>query len=347
MLSEKRGHRWWGAKAATLVVATVTSLSCSGIPELPAMIDGGWQGHGLTAVRCRLPSVVAVSFDEEVRLINARIDPSRQIVESRWEDGALELVVDQELSPGTEYWIDALVEDTAGNRSSLLVSVYGLNTDLPAVLINEFVCEASGNHGDWVELLIVEDGNLGGMTLYEGTPQDWDSRKVLPPVGVHAGDRVIVHFKPQGTADEIDEISDPSAGGGRNTHPEAFDFWVDGGDGIPNTTGGLVLTEAPEGEIVDAVLYTTKRYEAADDLRGFGLAGQLELFETVSAAGAWQVAGSIVVPDDGVDPETSTSTRSINREPGAPDTDAAADWYVGPTSSASPGVENTFERYLP
>jgi hypothetical protein len=93
----------------------------------------------------------------------------------------------RDLAPGDLYWIDARVEDESGNMSSVLVSVYGLNPQLPEVRINEFVCEGTGRHVDWVELLVLGDGNLGGLTLYEGSPGIWDSRYVLSAMDVAAG----------------------------------------------------------------------------------------------------------------------------------------------------------------
>jgi hypothetical protein len=311
------------------------------------MIQGDWVPPMLTRVTARTPRVVALEFDKPVRLLEATIDPAVAIQETRWHNDALELRGATDFLASVEYWIDARVEDESGNISSVLVSVYGLNENLPEIRINEFVCEGSGSHPDWVELKVLSAGNVAGLCLYEGGPGIWDSRKVLPALELSAGDYVVVHFKPEVIPEEVDETTDPAESGGLDTHPEAWDFWVRGGDGIPNTTGALTLTAFPGGPVLDAVLYTTKRYDPDDDKRGFGLKSQLEIFEDVVAAGGWQIAGDFVIPEDGLDPEDSTATRSIAREPAGIDTDTAADWHITPTSGATPGSENTTEVYVP
>ncbi len=321
------------------------NIGCSAVPELPNMIDGDWSSPILTGVFARSPAVVALEFDETVELKRAFITPDREIVSSQWREGELHLHTDSELKPGAEYWIDAVVADESGNISSIVVSVYGLNEELPPVLINEFVCEGSGTRPDWVELRVLAAGNLGGLTLYEGSPGTWDSRFVFPDVSVEADDYVIVHFKPEAIPEEIDETERRDESGGRDSHPEAWDFWVEGGDGIPNSTGALSITPYPDGPIVDAVLYTTRRYDPDSPLRGFGLASQVDMFEEVVEAGAWEIDGAEVIPEDGIDPKDSTATRSLNRNNDGRDTDTALDWHIGPTSSASPGYTNTDETY--
>jgi hypothetical protein len=330
--------------AGALLVATIIT-GCTALPELPEMIRGDWQPPILVATEARDTDRIALVFDEEVALCEAALDPDHAVVASRWHDGALKLHIEPAMTAGTEYWIDATVEDVAGNISSILVSAWGLNTELPEILINEFVCEGSGTRPDWVELRVLGAGNMGGMTLYEGSPGIWDSRYVFGPMEVSAGDYLVVHFKPQVIPEEIDEYESPLVSGGYNATPQGYDFWVRGGDGIPNSTGALTLCDWPGGPIRDAVLYTTKRYDAAHPLRGFGLESQLQIFEEVVANGAWSIAGEIVVPEDALDPEDSTATRSINRESAAADTDSAADWHIAPTSGATPGGVNTDERY--
>jgi hypothetical protein len=329
----------------TALVWCVVTGGCSGVPELPEMIGGDWQPPILTAVEARSGNTVALVFDEPVELREVTFEAPVAVTAAAWEEEGLVVTTDTDLAPGDLYWIDARVEDESGNMSSVLVSVYGLNPELPEVLINEFVCEGTGRHADWVELLVLTDGNLGGLTLYEGSPGIWDSRYVFPAMDVAAGDFIIVHFKPEVIPEEINETDDKGASGGNNSSDDAWDVWVAGGDGIPNTTGALTLTRHPAGDVMDAVLYTTKRYDASHQYRGFGLKSQLEMMEELVALGCWKISGTEVIPEDLVDPEDSTSTRSINRTPGAPDTDSPADWHIGPTSSGSPGRENTVERY--
>jgi len=334
-------------RAGILIFLSLICTGCGSPTSLPEMIEGDWVPPMLSRIVARSPEVIALEFDEPVRLLEATIEPPVIVAAATWRNGALEIAGTERFEASIEYWVDARVEDEAGNISSVLASVYGLNENLPLLRISEVVCEGSSTHPDWVELEVIESGDLAGVCLYEGSPGVWDSRKVFPSVPVSAGEFIVVHFKPEVIPEEIDEISDPSESGGRDVHPDAWDFWVAGGDGIPNTTGGLTLTAFPGGPCIDALLYTTKRYDPNDEKRGFGLASQLEIFEEVVAAGGWIPEGEFVIPEDGVDPEDSTATRSICRDPGGTDTDTAADWHITPTSGATPGYENTTDRYVP
>ncbi len=320
---------------------------CDPQATLPEMIRGDWQAPILHRTEARSESVVAMEFDEPVHLLELSIDPVVEITESRWWDGALELTGRPAFLPGREYWIDARVADESGNVSSILASVYGLNEHVPDIRISEFVCEGSAAHPDWIELEVLTDGNVGGMCLYEGSPGSWDSRVILPPLDVGGGDYIVVHCKPEGLPEEVDELTTPSESGGNDASPAAWDVWVPEGDGIPNSTGAITLCSYPRGPIVDAVLYTTKKYDVSSDKRGFGLTSQLAMFEEVVALGGWEITGEFVIPEDGVDPENSTATRSICRTPGAPDTGTAADWHITPTGGASPGSQNSPDRYSP
>lgn len=332
---------------AAIALVAIGATGCEALPELPAMISGDWMPPVLLAVEAREDHVVALTFDEEVMLTDATFDPPAAVLDAVWRGTALEIEVDRPFAPGAEYWIDAVVEDTQGNISSLLVGFWGANPDLPAVLINEVVCEGSSTNPDWVELRLLEAGNVGGLTLYEGSPGIWDSRVTLPDLDLPAGAYIVVHFKPTGDPSEINETDDPAASGGFNATDTAWDVWVAGGNGIPNSTGALTLTAWPGGPIVDAFLYSTRTYDAASELDGFGLASQQAMFQELVSAGAWQAAGDTVVPDDGFDPDPSTATRSIVRDESAADTDSKADWFVVPTSGATPGRPNTTERYAP
>ena len=331
----------------TLMVGTGLVLGCDALPEMPAMIEGNWDPPILEAVHAVSEDTVGLRFTRSVEVVRTMFDPPVELQRVWWEDGMLQMTAREPLRVGGEYWLDAVVEDDSGNTASVLVNFFGLNPDLPRVLINEIVNKGSGNNPDFAELRVFEDGNLGGMTLYNGSPNRWATRKVFPEMWVEAGDYIIVHFRPENIPEEVDETEDKSASGGLRSHPEAWDLWVWEGTGLPTTSGGLTLTEFPDGPVMDAILYSDRSYDSTAANRGFGTAAQLEIFEDVVARGGWKIAGAFVVPDDGVDPSTSTATRSINRDSAGTDTDTKYDWHVAPTRGATPGTVNTDERYEP
>ena len=337
-----------GATAVLGALVLLGAISgCNALAELPEMIEGDWAPPVMEEIRALTEDTVGMQFSRPVELVRATFDPPLALNASWWEGDMLLFRTEELLRPGGEYWVDAVVEDENGNTASVLVSFYGNNPTLPEVLINEIVVRGSGNNPDFAELRVLGSGNLGGMTLYNGSPGRWVSRKVFPEMEVSADDYVIVHFRPENIPEEVDETEDKAASGGLRSHPEAWDLWVWDGTGLTSTSGGLTLTEFPGGPVMDAILYSERSYDSTCDRRGFGTAAQLQVFEDVVARGGWEIAGAFVVPDDGVDPSDSTATRSINRDRAATNTNTKYDWHIVPTRGATPGTENSEEVYVP
>jgi hypothetical protein len=240
--------------------------------------------------------------------------------------------------------VEAQVADEAGNHLRFVARFHGLNEMIPAMVINEFTTQGSGSHPDIVELRVLSDGNLAGSCLYEGVPENWEERFTFPDLDVKAGDFIVVHFKPQGIAEEIDEVVRTDASGGFDATPEAWDFWVPGGNGLSGNNGVLALCENPVGGIIDAVLYSNRTSESDERYRGFGSKDVVERADVLVANGAW-VSDGPVRPEDAVNPEDSTSTRSMARSADSNDSNRSTDWHITPTRGLSPGEENTDAVY--
>ena len=260
----------------------------------------------------------------------------------------LEVEFGEESEPGTRYTLGGAAEDDNGNSLQFVVYLYGYNPDLPEVQINEFNTRRSANHPEIVELLVLEAGNLGGMTITNGTASDFNSRYVFPGVAVAEGDYVLVHFRPEGIAEEVDELGDDLArSGGLNAHDAARDVWVRDGEGLPGNNGTIVVYESPGGGIVDAAPYTNRTSESDERYDGFGSTRMLEWVRHIVDEGAWVIEGAHPRPEDLIWIDDSTATRSMNRTPGAPNTRSRSDWHTAPTSGSTWGEENTTEIYEP
>jgi len=305
-------------------------VGCGGAPQWPQMYNGDWDPMVLERVAVTAAHRVSFAFNKPVFINEARFDPPVTLAESYWEEGILHLVTEELLEAGEEYWLDAIIRDDAGNLASMLVNFYGLNENMPELLINEFVARGSGNNPDFVELRMMSSGNLGGITVYNGSPSQWTSRVVLPTEEVAAGDLIVIHFRE-----------------GRREIPGVLNIHVPDGTGLPTTSGGITVTAFPDGPLLNAVLWSDRTYDPASDRRGFGTAAQLRIFEEVVALGGWSVRGDYVVPDDGIDPDGHTATRSINRYNDGRNTDSPADWYIVATSEASPGQQNSVILHKP
>jgi hypothetical protein len=249
--------------------------------------------------------------------------------------------------PGQRYLLELEVRDSRGNALELAMELYGYNPGAPRLLINEFTTQGSDTHPDVVELFAAGGGNMAGVTLYQGTAASWDDRLVFPPFEVRAGQYLLVHFKPQGLPEERDEPGDPALSGGLDASPVACDFWVREGSGLSGNNGALSLYDRPGGELRDGVLYSN-RITASDSLhRGFGNAATLARAEELAREGGWIAAEEQIRPEDAINPEGGTATRSLCRGSDSRDTDTAADWHIVPTRGFTFGMVNSDERYVP
>ena len=253
----------------------------------------------------------------------------------------------EEQQLGSEYILEVSVEDSRENSMDILIPFYGFNPDIPGICINEFTTQGSGNHPDMVELFTYTSGNTAGLTLYEGTKGNWEDKIVLPPLEVEAESYILIHWKPEGIPEEVNETGHPGESGGLDASPDAYDFWVPGGSGLSGNNGVIALYSSPEGKLIDGVLYSNRTSASDEKYRGFGMRKVMERADEFAAAGGWKYSGEQVAPEDAVDPEDSTATRSMCRNSNSEDTDSSSDWHIVPTSTYTFGKVNSEEVYVP
>jgi hypothetical protein len=245
------------------------------------------------------------------------------------------------------YSLSARVADQAGNTLTFMTAFYGFNPRVPQLQLNEITTQGSSAHPDKVELLALTAGNTAGVTLFEGTADFWSQRKVLPPVEVAEGDYIVVHCKPEGLPEEQDETTGTGECTAEEAIPGAWDFWIEEGSGLSGNNGVISVYQSARGEVLDGFLYSNRTSSSDERYRGFGSSRTLERAEQLAALEQWTASGRLIAPEDAVNPEDSTATRSMCRTPGAADTDSAADWHIVPTSESSFGRINCTAVYAP
>ncbi len=323
-------------------------LGCAPLPPVPFLPNADAIPPAIAVLRLSSPNELEVVFTEEIAEATEPLwSHSLSEPELTIEGDRLVIVFPDPPSPDRQHWIETQVSDPSRNNLRFLVNFYGLNPELPQMIINEFTTQGSGSNPDLVEIRVLSAGNLAGAALLEGTPGNWNQRFVFPSVDVNPGDYIVVHFKPEGLEDEIDETHDKSESGGRNANPEAWDFWVPDGTGLSGNNGVISLTENPMGGFIDVVVYSNRTSASDDRYRGFGSRDVVERADEAHAAGAWRAAGSQIAPEDAIDPEPSTSTRSMARGSDGHDTNSAADWHITPTRGLTAGYRNTDEVHVP
>ncbi len=330
-----------------LLAPTLLPTGCGPLEDLREKLEPDLKPPVLLGLRARGLSL-ELDFDEppvcgpeQVRAV-----PVLQFSEVLAEANRLCLTCAAQTA-GQRYLLEIQVADARGNLLELAVELYGHNPSMPRLLINEFTTQGSDTHPDVVELFAAGGGDMAGLVLYQGTAASWDDRLVFPAFAVRAGEYLLVHFKPQGLAEELDEPGDPSLSGGLDASPVAYDFWVPGGTGLSGNNGVLSLYDRPGGQLCDGVLYSN-RTSASDSLyRGFGSAATLARAEELAREGGWIATEEAIRPEDAVNPDSSTATRSLCRSSSSTDSDSAADWHIVPTRGSTFGTANSDERYVP
>lgn len=230
------------------------------------------------------------------------------------------------LYPGKRLPINARVSDMVGNTLSFTIGVWGFNGCIPNIVINEFVTKGSPANPDRVELLVLSNGNLAGVTFYDGLPDSFDSEVILPSRDVHAGDRIVIEYGPSL----------------RGVH--AIEYW--GGEiGLGANNGVLGLCASPEGRVIDAVLYSNRTSSSDTQYGGFGTKKVQLRAALLEDTGLWGPLPT--TPETGIESSYGTATRSHCRTPGDPDTDSKQDWHVVPTGQASFGAVNVTDQFAP
>lgn len=265
------------------------------------------------------------------------------------QDGGKNLIVSHEGSqePGRLYRLETAVEDSRGNSTALITAFYGYNPEPPVVLINEVRIRGSSNHPDMVELVVLKGGNPAGLVVMEGVSSEHDEKKIFPSTAWEAGDYVLVHFKPQGLTGECDEIEAKDESAGLDSHPEAWDFWIEGGAGITGNNGSVALYAYPQGPLLDGLIFTNRTSASDEKYRGFGSSRALLQARELHEAGGWSISAEEIRPEDAVWADDSTATRTLCRSSESADTDSRGDWHTVPTSGNTFGRANSDEVYQP
>lgn len=294
------------------------------------------------------PQTLELTFDEDPQVDSAscQVTPELSCRDVTVDGRRVTITLDGDQAAGREYSLRLAVRDAAGNGLWLLARFYGFNPAPPRLLINEFTTRGSSTHPDLVEIKVMEGGNLGGVTFCHGSAAINAFRFVFPPLKVAAGDFILLHVKPEGLPEEIDETAGTGASGGRDATPTARDFWVREGTGLSGNNGALTLYACPDGRLLDAVLYSTRTSDSDTAWRGFGSYDFREQADEITAARAWIVSGTEAAPEDAVNPDDSTATRSMCRNSASADTDGRDDFHIVPTRMSSFGRQNSDEVFV-
>lgn len=226
------------------------------------------------------------------------------------EDGRIiDVILSQECAVGKDYELFGTVADKTGNTLTFCFPFTGFNAHVPELIMTEVQIKyakgkADGKEvfrGEFVEFLVLSDGNLGGLELAGGI--DGESKKYcFPAVDVEAGQVLLVHLRTagEGCIDERENLDEATA-----AHSAAgiLDLWSDNTAARFNDNADvIVLRNGTSGAILDAFMY-------ADANTLDWKKGAYELAREAAAAGIYE-SGE---PGEAVLNKGTTPLRAFNR----------------------------------
>ncbi|NLX44343.1 MAG: hypothetical protein GXY71_00320 [Treponema sp.] len=289
----------------------------------PSVVDAGQtDAHSFT-----------ILFDEDVLPVlgSFSFHPAEISATPSAEGPLLKVGLNPEAEPGRECSLLGEVKDAAGNSTRFLFGFVGFNP-IPAKLrLNEVQpCKntaASNFHRDYIELLVEEAGNLGGIQL------QWSSTvKVVsysfPPCFVRVGELIVLHCLPEGVPEEKDECGDDRGlSGGVDAHPGGRDFWASGG-GIPDATGVIVLRSRASDPVEDGVFFAEKgKLGEVDSSKISMLLGEM------ASRGIWDCSEPPLWEEALLWKSSSSRPLHCLRK----ESKGKGSWYIGESGSQSPG----------
>jgi len=267
-------------------------------------------------------------FSREVKVSSLYFDPPLETEVVR-QGEAVTIRFRSTLPGGSKIAADLLVEDKAKNTLNVLVNFRTRNDRMPDLLINEIRTAYSKPKVEFVEIRTLTAGNLGGMRLFAAYESEAPIFE-FPSVEVKAGEYIVVHTRSieEGLVDETGTKLGES--GGTEASANARDFWIPGSV-LLHSTNAIYLMDQDD-KVLNGVTLFGSKYKWTDRVA--------EAAQFLADQNAWKGAS----PEDAVDSDGNTATRTICRTTGA-NTNSAANWYITATSSATPGGANSAKRY--
>ncbi|MDA3810364.1 MAG: hypothetical protein PF518_08550 [Spirochaetaceae bacterium] len=331
------------------ILIPVLFFSCSDISNKGnSLFNMDLRPPVLKSVEIENSRSLSIFFDEPVSFNPADYisDPGLEIETWNISETSITLHFKENQTPGKLYICRSDVSDESGNTLSFIIRYYGWNPNIPELLINEFNPEGSGNNPDTIELFVLTDGNVAGASIFIGSKNEYRDYYILPDLNVLAGDYIIIHMRPEGLSGEINETTDKAVSTGKLYSDSAWDLWVDGDKPLSGKNGAISLYTNPFGKMIDVVVYSNRLSADSEDYLGW-TSTTIKMIEELSFMNEWNNTDGFIRPEDAVNSDGTTGTRSICRNSISFDNNSRENWHIVPTGEKSFGIANSDNIYEP
>jgi hypothetical protein len=240
---------------------------------------------------------------------------------------SLEIIFNETLKHDVEYTNEFKIYDRNGNYLAFISKIYGFNPYLPELVINEFTTRGSASNPDKLELLVLSDGNIGGVTIFNGIEYNYDNKFIFPSFYVKKGDYIVVSAASEKYPENKDNF-----------------YYIYSNDfNLSSNNGVISLYSNPYGKILDGIAYTSNLNDIEKNYRNFGTKKVMDRVDKLFELGFW-LGNDVIFPEDCINIEKTTTTRSANRKK-ENYSKTKNDWYIVPTRGSTFGFINNEEVY--
>ena len=177
----------------------------------------------------------------------------------------ISILLDTQTEIGQKYEVFGCVEDESGNSLTFCVPFIGYNSFIPQVIINEAqVKYGKGSvngetvyRAEFVELLVLEDGNLAGLELISAC--DGEEKKfVFPPINVKSGEIILVHPRTKESGCINEEGDDLDLAFAPHSKNGIRDLWSQNEESCYNDSSDIIyIKNSIDSSILDAFVYVS------------------------------------------------------------------------------------------
>ncbi len=178
----------------------------------------------------------------------------------------IDVCFNEPMITGIEYEMVGTVKDNVGNSTTFLIPFVGFNSRVPLIVMTEIQSESVNsqtseesehgyNRNEFVEFLVLTDGNLSGLefvSAYDGVERGFK----FPGLEVKRGEILLVHLRKRGNGC-VSELGD-DLNLSKNSYSKngIRDLWVTTEEtALGNKTDVLVVRNSANGSVIDYVFY--------------------------------------------------------------------------------------------
>lgn len=327
-----------------IYIVLVLFCSCENIDKIP-FIPSDLSPPPFVALNIIDTHSISIESDESIYFKSESYYSRENLIikEVNKKENSLIVTLSQEMVPGFEYCSEFRIEDENGNSLSFISKFYGFNPNIPKLVINEFIVKGTKTNPDKIELFVINGGNMAGVTLFNGSKNNYDYSFTFPQMEVKTGEYIVVRSTSDKYNSECIEIDDLSIENDSKFIEDVRDIRIDNFK-LSSTNGVIGLYSEPYGYILDAVVYTKNYNDESKNYRNFGLSKTMNRVDEIAEDHGWLGKYDLIFPDDSIYIGNSTTTRSLNRTDHY-DSDKNDDWHTVATSNATFGYENSLNYY--